>query len=66
MVDYVVIRNYTAASYPILEDFTYSPYTISTSTGDEDIVVDSAISSNQVIGEIPNNAAVVADTAVSW
>lgn len=56
--DYAVIRSYNDEAYPIREDSIYSPRVISSDTGGEDIVVDSAISSAYVIGETLKNAAV--------
>lgn len=53
--DYVVIRKYRAVtSLPLHES---SPYPFWSDTGTEDIVVDSAISSERVIGESLDGAA---------
>ena len=53
--DYVVIRRYQAVtSLPLLES---NPYPFWSGTGTEDIVVDSAISSERVIGESLGGAA---------
>ena len=61
-VDYMVIRRYEGGiHWPIQDDV---PYTISGYTGYEDIVVDSAISSERVIGEILKNTAAIADVVV--
>ena len=58
LTDYVIIRNYNYEVYPLYEDSQYSPHALSNDTGDEDIIIDSAISSEQVIGEIRNIAPV--------